>query len=69
MRSLSVLRLAPFDTCRVLVTSPFLRPSVLAAIRLVIACYTLTTLVFSIARGITDAALFFPLFHSFNVLT
>ncbi|KAJ7205494.1 hypothetical protein GGX14DRAFT_698523 [Mycena pura] len=62
MRSLSVLQLAPFDTTRVLVTSPFLRPSVLGAIRLVIACYTLVTLVFSVARGIKDAALFFPLF-------
>ncbi|KAJ7205018.1 hypothetical protein GGX14DRAFT_645613 [Mycena pura] len=66
MRSLSsVLQLDPFDTRHLLVTSPFLRPSALAAVRLVIACYTLATLAFSIFWGITvtrDAAGYFSYF-------
>ncbi|KAJ7664098.1 hypothetical protein B0H17DRAFT_1092310 [Mycena rosella] len=66
MRSLSAfLPLDPFDTRHTLVTSPFLSPRVLAAIRLTMACYTLVTLIFSVvwsAMVQKDAAGFFSYF-------
>jgi len=66
MKSLSaLLRLDPFDPHHTLVTSPFVSPRVLAAIRLAVACYTFVTLVFSIVWAIVvqkDAAGFFSYF-------
>ncbi|KAJ7184732.1 hypothetical protein C8R46DRAFT_1064935, partial [Mycena filopes] len=66
MQSLSaLLQLAPFDPQHNLVTSPFFRPGVLAAIRLSVAAYTFVTLVFTIVWAIVvtkDAAGFFSYF-------
>jgi len=66
MKSLSaLLHLDSFDPRHTLVTSPFFSPRVLAAIRLAVACYTFTTLVFTIVWGIVvtkDAAGFFSYF-------
>ncbi|KAJ7061737.1 hypothetical protein C8F01DRAFT_145365 [Mycena amicta] len=61
----SFVALEPFDTHHALVTSPFFSPRVLAAIRLSVALYTFTTLVFSIVWGAVvqhNAAGFFSYF-------
>ncbi|KAF7317444.1 hypothetical protein HMN09_00481100 [Mycena chlorophos] len=64
MRSFAVT-LDPFDAPNALVTSPFFSSTVLASIRLAIACYTFAVLVFSIAWGVVvthDAAGFYSYF-------
>ncbi|KAF7358930.1 hypothetical protein MSAN_01233400 [Mycena sanguinolenta] len=67
MKSLSTLLHldGAFDPSHKLVTSPFFSPRVLATIRLAMACYTFTVLVFSIVWGIVvqkDAAGFLSYF-------
>nr|GAT47559.1 predicted protein [Mycena chlorophos] len=64
MRSFAVT-LDPFDAPNALVTSPFFSSTVLASIRLAIACYTFAVLVFSISWGVVvthDAAGFYSYF-------
>ncbi|KAJ7190030.1 hypothetical protein GGX14DRAFT_408342 [Mycena pura] len=60
----------PLDPNHLLVTSSCFRPSIVAVIRLAFACYTLTTLVFSLAWGAVvthDNAQFFSFFTNLTL--